>query len=179
MPMSRNDLEKLPCYDYIAKDKGSRPVDCAVCLENFNMGDTCRLLPVGKHSFHVQCVDTWLLKTPICPICRTRAGSDGGSSVMGEESSHFSETSIEFRESPTNRSSQPNGIIIEVRENSSETCRLGEINLELRETSTGSSHLVGDNGIESSENQRARNLCGFHLSVTSVKRTKFHPTVQA
>ncbi|KAJ7974551.1 RING-H2 finger protein [Quillaja saponaria] len=83
MPMSRKDLEKLSCYDYIAKDKGSRPVDCAVCLENFNMGDKCRLLPMCKHSFHVQCVDTWLLKTPICPICRTRAGSDGGSSVIG------------------------------------------------------------------------------------------------
>ncbi|KAJ4729188.1 RING-H2 finger protein [Melia azedarach] len=34
--MSRDEVEKLPCYDYIAKSKGSSPVDeCAVCLDNF------------------------------------------------------------------------------------------------------------------------------------------------
>lgn len=72
--MSVDDVEKLPQFDFIAKEKGeSSPVDCAVCLENFKVGDKCRLLPFCKHSFHARCVDSWLLKTPICPICRTSA----------------------------------------------------------------------------------------------------------
>jgi E3 ubiquitin-protein ligase RNF13 len=37
--MSRDDLDKLPCYDYIAKEERCSPVDCSVCLENFKMGD--------------------------------------------------------------------------------------------------------------------------------------------
>ncbi|GFY95988.1 hypothetical protein Acr_11g0002940 [Actinidia rufa] len=68
--MSRDDVEKLPCFDFEAREKGSSPVDCAVCLENFEVGDKCRLLPLCNHSFHAQCVDPWLLKRPVCPICR-------------------------------------------------------------------------------------------------------------
>ncbi|XXG41101.1 hypothetical protein AAC387_Pa01g1642 [Persea americana] len=30
--MSSNDLELLPCFDFKANEKGSSPVDCAVCL---------------------------------------------------------------------------------------------------------------------------------------------------
>lgn len=71
--LSADDLEKLPCYDFKAGEKGSSPLDCAVCLESFNMGDRCRLLPVCKHSFHAQCVDSWLLRSPVCPICRASA----------------------------------------------------------------------------------------------------------
>ncbi|XP_008793870.2 RING-H2 finger protein ATL39-like [Phoenix dactylifera] len=71
--LSADDLEKLPCYDFKAGDKGSGPIDCAVCLESFKMGDRCRLLPACKHSFHARCVDTWLLRSPVCPICRASA----------------------------------------------------------------------------------------------------------
>ncbi|KAL9323342.1 hypothetical protein ACSQ67_008199 [Phaseolus vulgaris] len=40
--MSIDDLEKLPCYDYVAKGNTSSPVDCAVCLESLITGDKCR-----------------------------------------------------------------------------------------------------------------------------------------
>ncbi|XVF12106.1 hypothetical protein REPUB_Repub08aG0085500 [Reevesia pubescens] len=33
--MSDADLKKLPSFDYKAAEKGSSPVDCVVCLENF------------------------------------------------------------------------------------------------------------------------------------------------
>ncbi|KAH6774447.1 hypothetical protein C2S52_002594 [Perilla frutescens var. hirtella] len=72
--MSRDDIEKLPCFDFAAKAKGSSPAgDCAVCLENFKVGERCRLLPSCNHSFHAECVDLWLVRTPICPICRAAA----------------------------------------------------------------------------------------------------------
>lgn len=72
--LRKHDLDKLPCFEYnmaVEEPKGSSPVDCAVCLGKFEMGDKCRLLPICKHSFHANCVDQWLLLTPICPICRT------------------------------------------------------------------------------------------------------------
>jgi len=80
--ISKTDLEKLPCYDYVAKENGSNPLDCAICLENFTIGDKCRLLPICKHIFHAQCVDKWLLKTPICPICRSRVCSHSANKVV-------------------------------------------------------------------------------------------------
>ncbi|OMO59811.1 Zinc finger, RING-type [Corchorus olitorius] len=71
--MSDEEVKKLPSFDYKAAEKGSSPIDCVVCLENFRKGDKCKLLPNCRHSFHSQCIDSWLLKTPICPICRTCA----------------------------------------------------------------------------------------------------------
>ncbi|OVA07607.1 zinc finger protein [Macleaya cordata] len=97
--MSHDELEKLPCFEFKALEKGTSPVDCAVCLENFKMGEKCRLLPICKHSFHAQCVDSWLLKTPICPICRTSAGSQRKAMVSGhDESSRSREVRLELRE---------------------------------------------------------------------------------
>ncbi|EXC31620.1 RING-H2 finger protein ATL47 [Morus notabilis] len=77
--MSKDDLEKLPCFDYMTKDTATSPVDCAVCLESFQVGEKCRLLPICKHSFHAECVDAWLLQAPFCPMCRTSADSSKGS----------------------------------------------------------------------------------------------------
>ncbi|KAF9624575.1 hypothetical protein IFM89_011997 [Coptis chinensis] len=93
------DLGKLPCYNFKAEEKDSNPVDCAVCLENLKVGDRCRLLPRCNHSFHSQCIDSWLLKTPICPICRTSANLKKSCMVSGEGSSHPGEVGFEFRES--------------------------------------------------------------------------------
>lgn len=40
--MSRDEIEKLPRFDFRAREKGSSPMDCAVCLDNFKAGDKCR-----------------------------------------------------------------------------------------------------------------------------------------
>lgn len=78
--ISIEDLQKLPRFEYRPGEKekekeqekaGHLPAaECAVCLESFRAGDSCRLLPNCMHSFHSHCIDSWLLKTPVCPICR-------------------------------------------------------------------------------------------------------------
>ncbi|XP_073038262.1 RING-H2 finger protein ATL52-like [Primulina eburnea] len=85
--MSQEDIEKLPCFDFKEKEKGSSPLgDCVVCLENFRVGEKCRLLPSCNHSFHAECVDLWLLRTPVCPICRACADVvNSTESLFGEE----------------------------------------------------------------------------------------------
>lgn len=45
---------------------------CPICIVDFEEGDDLRVLPCeGKHVFHQQCVDPWLLElSSSCPICR-------------------------------------------------------------------------------------------------------------
>ncbi|MBA0611586.1 hypothetical protein Godav_012261 [Gossypium davidsonii] len=44
--------------------------DCVICLEEFKDGDTCRVLPNCKHMYHQLCIDKWLVKDEVCPLCR-------------------------------------------------------------------------------------------------------------
>ncbi|KAK3005153.1 hypothetical protein RJ639_017159 [Escallonia herrerae] len=86
--MCSDELKKLPCFDYKVEEKGpgsSNWESCAVCLESFKVGEKCRLLPICEHSFHVHCIDSWLLKTGACAICRTGALQSGISSEVGVE----------------------------------------------------------------------------------------------
>ena len=45
---------------------------CPICIVDFEEGDDLRVLPCeGKHRFHQECVDQWLLElSSSCPICR-------------------------------------------------------------------------------------------------------------
>ncbi|KAJ2928622.1 hypothetical protein H1R20_g8437, partial [Candolleomyces eurysporus] len=45
---------------------------CPICIVDFEEGDDVRVLPCeGKHCFHQNCVDPWLLElSSSCPICR-------------------------------------------------------------------------------------------------------------
>ncbi|KAH0699281.1 hypothetical protein KY284_013496 [Solanum tuberosum] len=90
--MSHEDIEKLPSYAFQSKDKGTSPIECAVCLDNLKVGEKCRLLPLCNHSFHAECIDLWLLKTSICPMCRATADFLKGGSISGGESSRYSES---------------------------------------------------------------------------------------
>ena len=40
---------------------------CAVCLAEFQDGETLRLLPRCAHAFHRGCIDTWLRAHVNCP----------------------------------------------------------------------------------------------------------------
>lgn len=44
---------------------------CAVCLGEFGVGETVRLLPACLHLYHVECIDPWLDAHSSCPICRS------------------------------------------------------------------------------------------------------------
>ncbi|KAK9684700.1 hypothetical protein RND81_10G226400 [Saponaria officinalis] len=68
--MNPLDLKKLSCVEYKVCERGTCPTDCVVCLDSFKVGDKCRVLSCD-HWFHVQCVDTWLTKSALCPLCRT------------------------------------------------------------------------------------------------------------
>lgn len=46
---------------------------CAICLEDYNIGERIRVLPC-RHKFHVSCVDLWLTSwRTFCPVCKQDA----------------------------------------------------------------------------------------------------------
>lgn len=45
-------------------------MDCAVCLSEFEEGETGRVLPKCNHSFHIDCIDMWFQSHSTCPLCR-------------------------------------------------------------------------------------------------------------
>jgi len=69
--LSAGELRALPCHDFVKPAEAEAAGgDCAVCLEAFEPGDRCRRLPRCEHSFHAECVDSWLRKSAACPVCR-------------------------------------------------------------------------------------------------------------
>lgn len=50
------------------EESGSK--DCAICLEEVNEGDRCRMLSNCRHVYHLSCIDRWLLMNSHCPLCR-------------------------------------------------------------------------------------------------------------
>lgn len=44
---------------------------CAVCLNEFEEKEMLRVLPRCNHTFHLDCIDVWLLNNASCPLCRS------------------------------------------------------------------------------------------------------------
>jgi len=48
---------------------GESMCPCSVCLSALEEGEEARSLPCG-HTFHRECIDSWLQKSKQCPVCR-------------------------------------------------------------------------------------------------------------
>lgn len=51
----------------------SSDVECSICLDELNNGEKIRVLQCG-HTFHDECVGTWLKRYYTCPYCRQCEG---------------------------------------------------------------------------------------------------------
>ncbi|XP_057956046.1 RING-H2 finger protein ATL57 [Malania oleifera] len=78
-------VRSLPLFTYAA-DADDDPGECAVCLGEFHVKETIKVIPFCRHVFHPLCIDTWLSSHASCPLCRTTrlfptkegVGSGGG-----------------------------------------------------------------------------------------------------
>lgn len=71
--VQRSFTELMPTYNYsvdIGSISKSSDGTCSICLSEFKDGEAIRLLPDCLHTFHVPCIDTWLVSHSSCPLCR-------------------------------------------------------------------------------------------------------------
>jgi len=55
--------------DFIASVPGFHN-GCSICIEQVNDKELVKRLPKCGHMYHAECIDTWLDKNNICPVCR-------------------------------------------------------------------------------------------------------------
>lgn len=68
-PIPQEVVISLPTKEMAAEDL-TPATTCAVCLEDFEMGDKVREMPC-QHIFHVTCIDPWLIRhNRLCPTCK-------------------------------------------------------------------------------------------------------------
>lgn len=75
--LSTSELEKLPTVT--GKELGmgmGTGTECAVCLEEIASEQPARVVPGCHHGFHMQCVDTWLSRNSVCPVCRMKLDAE-------------------------------------------------------------------------------------------------------
>lgn len=61
--------EMLPIIVY--KESFSvRDTQCSVCLGDYQAEDRLQQIPACAHTFHIDCIDSWLSTHSTCPLCR-------------------------------------------------------------------------------------------------------------
>ncbi|KAL3345792.1 hypothetical protein AABB24_024640 [Solanum stoloniferum] len=71
--LKKKVLQSLPKFTYDPSSTANGTAftaECAICLAEYAVGDEIRVLPQCGHSFHLQCIDTWLGSHSSCPSCR-------------------------------------------------------------------------------------------------------------
>jgi len=62
-------IDQMEIVEYSAERfEGVAESSCAVCLSDFENYDMLRRLPCN-HCFHKACIDKWLKKNKVCPLC--------------------------------------------------------------------------------------------------------------
>ncbi|XP_026473405.1 RING finger protein 11 [Ctenocephalides felis] len=58
-------IQHLPSGTY---DGCKKARECVICMVEFAVGDSVRYLPC-MHTYHVMCIDDWLMRSLTCPSC--------------------------------------------------------------------------------------------------------------
>ncbi|XP_076129557.1 RING finger protein 11-like [Alosa pseudoharengus] len=63
-------IQHLPrgIYQPSQQHPDKRNKECVICMMDFELGDAVRYLPC-LHTYHVDCIDAWLMRSFTCPSC--------------------------------------------------------------------------------------------------------------
>uniref|UniRef100_A0A1J3DKP2 RING-type E3 ubiquitin transferase n=1 Tax=Noccaea caerulescens TaxID=107243 RepID=A0A1J3DKP2_NOCCA len=68
--LDQSVIKSLPVFKFSAAI-AENSIECAVCLSEFEESESGRVLPICKHTFHVDCIDMWFQSHSSCPLCRS------------------------------------------------------------------------------------------------------------
>lgn len=90
-PMPKDQVRNLPTVKISDDQVKSTNLQCTVCMDDFQVGDSARQLPC-EHFFHQDCIIPWLELHASCPICRktfvTGGGPNAASAAANASSQH-------------------------------------------------------------------------------------------
>jgi len=66
--LTKKQIKKIPKVIYNRNKFSNNDNKCVVCQYEFKNGEEVTKLSCG-HLFHSECVDTWLSKNKVCPMC--------------------------------------------------------------------------------------------------------------
>ncbi|KAK4747677.1 hypothetical protein SAY87_014263 [Trapa incisa] len=95
--MSRRLVKAMPSliFTSVLEDNCTSRT-CAICLEDYNMGEKLRILPC-RHKFHALCVDLWLTSwRTFCPVCKRDARTSTGEPPASESTPLLSPSPSSF-----------------------------------------------------------------------------------
>ncbi|CAN4097969.1 unnamed protein product [Withania somnifera] len=95
-------------------EDNSTSVTCAICLEDYSVGDRLRILPC-RHKFHAMCVDAWLTSwRTFCPVCKRDARTITGDSPASESTPLLSSSLQSVSSMSSLRSSLASSTVIHI-----------------------------------------------------------------
>ncbi|KAK8579852.1 hypothetical protein V6N12_070156 [Hibiscus sabdariffa] len=91
--MSKRLVKAMPSLIFTAVlDDNSTSRTCAICLEDYTIGEKLRILPCC-HKFHAFCIDSWLTTwRTFCPVCKRDARTTAGGLPASESTPLLSTT---------------------------------------------------------------------------------------
>jgi len=111
-PASRSAVEAMPAVEISESHLSSDVSQCAVCLEEFELGSEARQMPC-KHMFHSDCIQPWLKLHSSCPVCRFQMPvddeDDDTEKRQAEESNSAEDSRRDGAESEANTSDSEGG----------------------------------------------------------------------
>lgn len=79
-PAAKTAIEGLPSISVSKELLDSDSSQCAVCMDEFELGAQARQMPC-KHVYHPDCILPWLELHNSCPVCRYELPTDRKSVV--------------------------------------------------------------------------------------------------
>jgi hypothetical protein len=70
--LTQREIDGLERFTFDPSLNNTEQDQCMVCLDEFQKGDDLRKLSCA-HIFHCGCMDEWLLRSGICPLCKRNA----------------------------------------------------------------------------------------------------------
>ncbi|PWA45173.1 protease-associated (PA) RING/U-box zinc finger family protein [Artemisia annua] len=100
--MSSRLVKAMPSLVFTAVlEDNCTSATCAICLEDYNVGDKLRILPC-RHKFHAMCVDAWLTSwRTFCPVCKRDARTANGEPPASERTPLLSSSNLASMASST------------------------------------------------------------------------------